>query len=150
MPFSGNPEVCVRFYLLFSPGPRRYRLAVVNPRRLPMQVMFESSDPDGASMRSTAVRRARFVMRRLSWMVPSVRIYLSDINGPRGGVDKRCVVELKTARLGRVVVTALARDWRAALDGALSRVSRVLLNVWRRSRRTPRLRPVAAEVPLTA
>ena len=115
-----------------------------------MHVMFESSDPDGATLRPTAVRRVRFVMRRLSWMVPRVRIYLSDINGPRGGVDKRCVVELKTAQLGTVVVTSLARDWSVALDSALARVSRVLLNVWRRSRRAPRLRPLPIEAQTTA
>jgi hypothetical protein len=115
-----------------------------------MHVLFESSDPDAASLRPTAVRRVRFVMRRLSWMVPRVRIYLSDINGPRGGVDKRCVVELKTAQLGTVVVTSLARDWRAALDGALARVSRVLLNVWRRSRRAARLRPPQIDLTATA
>ena len=115
-----------------------------------MHVMFQSSDPDGASLRPTAVRRVRFVMRRLSWMAPKVRIHLSDINGPRGGVDKRCVVELTTAQLGTVVVTSLARDWRAALDSALARVSRVLLNVWRRSRRAPRLRPLAVGIPTAA
>jgi ribosome-associated translation inhibitor RaiA len=98
-----------------------------------MQVLFESRDPDGAQWREAAVRRLRFVMRRLAWLVPRARVLLTDVNGPRGGVDKQCRVELKTANAGTVVVTAMARDWHAALDTALSRSARTLVRVWRRS-----------------
>jgi hypothetical protein len=35
-----------------------------------MQVVFESRDPEGARLRDLAVQRVRFVMRRLSWLVP--------------------------------------------------------------------------------
>ena len=68
-----------------------------------MQVLFESRDPDGAQWREVAVRRLRFVLRRLTWLVPRARVQLSDVNGPRGGVDKQCRVELKTASAGTVV-----------------------------------------------
>jgi ribosome-associated translation inhibitor RaiA len=97
-----------------------------------MQVLFESRDPDGAAWRDVAVRRLRFVLRRLSWLVPRARVQLFDVNGPRGGVDKQCRVELKTANAGTVVVTAMARDWHAALDTALARSARTLVRVWRR------------------
>ena len=50
-----------------------------------MQVHFESRDPDAARWRRLAERRLRFVTRRLQWLVPSARIRLSDLNGPRGG-----------------------------------------------------------------
>jgi hypothetical protein len=97
-----------------------------------MQVLFESRDPHGALWREVAVRRLRFVLRRLTWLVPRARVQLSDVNGPRGGVDKQCRVELKTAHAGTVVVTAMARDWPAALDTALARSARTLVRVWRR------------------
>jgi ribosome-associated translation inhibitor RaiA len=97
-----------------------------------MQVLFESRDPQGALWREVAVRRLRFVLRRLTWLVPRARVQLSDVNGPRGGVDKQCRVELKTASAGTVVVTAMARDWHAALDTALARSARTLVRVWRR------------------
>jgi hypothetical protein len=97
-----------------------------------MQVLFESRDPDGARLRAFAQRRARFVMRRLNWLAPRVRIHLSDINGPAGGTDKRCVLEIAAPRLAPIVVTSLARDWRAALDGALGRGGQALLRAWRR------------------
>ena len=98
-----------------------------------MQVFFESRDPDAAPLRELAVRRAQFVMRRLAWLVPRAQVRLSDVNGPRGGVDKRCQVELKTDGAGSVVITAVARDWRTALDTALARAARVLTRLLRRS-----------------
>ena len=99
-----------------------------------MQVLFESRDPQGAQWREVAVRRLRFVLRRLTWLVPRARVRLSDVNGPRGGVDKQCRVELRTDSAGTVVVTAVARDWQAALDTALARSARTLVRVWRRGR----------------
>jgi len=99
-----------------------------------MQVLFEARDPEGAPLRDVAIRRARFVMRRLAWLVPRARICLSDDNGPRGGVDKRCQIELSTAQGGPLVVTTVARDWRTALDGALARAARALVRRLRRSR----------------
>jgi hypothetical protein len=79
-----------------------------------MNVHFESATPDGAPLRELAETRTRFAMRRLTWLVPRAEVILSDVNGPRGGVDKRCRVELRTHCAGIVQVTALARDWRTA------------------------------------
>ena len=98
-----------------------------------MQVLFESRDPQGAEMRDVAVRRLQFVMRRLTWLVPRAKVQLTDVNGPRGGVDKRCHVELKTDVVGTVVVTSMARDWRTAIESALARAAKVLLRSVRRS-----------------
>lgn len=41
-----------------------------------MQVVFESRDPEGARLRELAVQRARFVMRRLAWLVPRAKVQL--------------------------------------------------------------------------
>jgi ribosome-associated translation inhibitor RaiA len=98
-----------------------------------MQVLFESRDPAGAPLRGLAERRVRFVMRRLTWLVPRVRVQLSDTNGPRGGVDKRCQVDLKTHGGSQLVITSIDRDWRSALDQALARAARALLRMWRRA-----------------
>ena len=103
-----------------------------------MQVLFESRDPEAAQMRELAERRVKFVMRRLTWLVPRAKVQLSDINGPRGGLDKRCQVELKTDSAGTVVITSIARDWRSALDSALTRAARALVRMWRRGRSSER------------
>lgn len=99
-----------------------------------MQVLFSSRDDEANEYRDLAVRRVRFVMRRLNWLVPRAIVQLSDVNGPRGGVDKRCQIHLRTGGRGTVVVTAMARDWRTALDSALSLATRLLLRLWRRGR----------------
>ncbi len=65
---------------------------------------------------------------------------MSDVNGPRGGIDKRCQVELRTLGAGSVVVTSVASDWRTALDNALKRATRLLMRVWRRGNDSRRLR----------
>lgn len=102
-----------------------------------MQVLIETRDIAATDIKSVAEQRLRFATRRLAWLVPRARVQLSDINGPRGGVDKRCQIELKTDGNGTVVVTAVARDWRSALDNAIARASRVLLRTVQRSKNPP-------------
>ena len=61
-----------------------------------MQVLFKSRHPQATDLRDMAEHRVRFVLRRLGWQVPRAAVQLSDVNGPRGGIDKRCQVELRT------------------------------------------------------
>ena len=77
-----------------------------------MQVLFKSRHPQAGELRELAERRVRFVLRRLGWLVPRAEVLMSDVNGPRGGIDKRCQVELRTDGAGPVVVTSVAKDWR--------------------------------------
>lgn len=97
-----------------------------------MQVLFKSRHPHAAQMQELTERRVRFVLRRLGWLIPRAEVYMSDLNGPRGGLDKRCQVELRTDGAGSVFVTAVAADWRSALDNALERAARLLMRLWRR------------------
>ena len=91
-----------------------------------MQIIVESRDADGAQMRELSVQRVRFALRRLSNYVPRAKVQFTDVNGPRGGIDKRCQVELSTAKAGTVVIASLASDWRTALDRSMGRATRVL------------------------
>jgi hypothetical protein len=91
-----------------------------------MQVVFESRDADGAHMREQSVERVRFALRRLHALVARAKVQFSDVNGPRGGVDKRCLVEVHADSVGTVVIASLASDWRTALDRSLGRVIRAL------------------------
>lgn len=101
-----------------------------------MQVLFKSRHPQAIDLRALTERRVRFVLRRLGWMVSRAEVRMSDVNGPRGGVDKRCQVELRTDGDRTVVITAMARDWRSALDNALARASRALVRLLRRGQRS--------------
>lgn len=98
-----------------------------------MQVLFRTRDPEGSNMRDQVERRVRFVFRRLGWQVPRAEIQLSDLNGPRGGRDKRCQLEVKTEGRGLVVVSSVAKDWRTALDEALARAVRTIFRKIKRA-----------------
>lgn len=113
-----------------------------------MQVLFQSRDPEGAEFRERVERRVRFVTRRLSDLVPRVKVQLSDVNGPRGGVDKRCQLALQTETAGTVVVTSTARNWQLAVDQALGRAGRVLRQLVQRQRTQarPRARATTEEI----
>jgi ribosome-associated translation inhibitor RaiA len=105
-----------------------------------MQVLFNSRHPQATELRDLTERRVRFVLRRVGWLVPRAEVQMSDVNGPRGGIDKRCQVELRTDGAGSVVVTSVAKDWRTALDNALARAARFLMRLWRRGSDSRRLR----------
>ena len=105
-----------------------------------MQVLFKSRHPQATELRDLTERRVRFVLRRLGWLVPRAEVQMSDVNGPRGGIDKRCQVELRTDGAGSVVVASVASDWRAALDKALAKAARFLMRALRRGADSRRLR----------
>ena len=105
-----------------------------------MEVLFKSRHPQATELRDLTERRVRFVLRRLGWLVPHAEVQMSDVNGPRGGIDKRCRVELRTDGAGSVVVSSVANDWRTALDKALARAARFLVRLWRRGSDSRRLR----------
>lgn len=99
-----------------------------------MRVIFQSNDPQAKQLRDTAEERMQFVMRRLHWQVPTAVVKLHDVNGPQGGVDKRCRVELKTSATSTLVITAMSSDWRTAMEQALQRSQQTLLRAWQRKR----------------
>ena len=105
-----------------------------------MKVLFKARDPEAADLRDLTERRVRFVLRRLGWLVPRAEVQMSDVKGGRGGIDKRCQVELKTDGAGSVIVTSVATEWRTALDNALGRAARALMCLWRRHTDSRRLR----------
>jgi len=105
-----------------------------------MQVLFKSRHPQATDLRDLTERRVRFVLRRLGWLVPRAEVQMSDVNGPRGGIDKRCQVELRTDGAGSVVVASVASNWRTALDNALARAARFLVRMWRRGSDPRRMR----------
>lgn len=100
-----------------------------------MQILIESRDADGVQIRDLSAERVRFALRRLNRLVRRAKVQFSDVNGPKGGVDKRCQVELSTEAAGTVVIASLASDWRTALERSLGRATRTLTRSVQRSQK---------------
>jgi len=132
-------EIKISQLLLFQNLDGSYLSLHLNRWRAPMQILFKSRSPQAAQLHDLAQRRMRFVFRRLLWLVPQGTVELSDVNGPRGGVDKRCKVEVKTVSAGTVVVTSMAPNWRTALDNALARAAKFVTRRLRRGHDARRL-----------
>jgi ribosome-associated translation inhibitor RaiA len=69
-------------------------------------------------------RRLHFVLGRFAPEVERVTARVGDLNGPRGGMDKRCRMEVKLRGLGDVLSEACADDLAAAVAFAAERLGR--------------------------
>ena len=87
-----------------------------------MQIVFDAKPTDAKSLRDIAVVRLRFSLRRMAQNISTARVSLTDINGPRGGVDKHAQIQLQLESYGTVIAAATASNWRAALEEALRRI----------------------------
>ena len=76
---------------------------------------------------SYAQRRLLFAMSYCSGHISRVVIRLSDINGPRGGADKRCHIQVVLAGISDVVVEDTEVDLYAAIDRAIDRARRTVV-----------------------
>jgi putative sigma-54 modulation protein len=73
--------------------------------------------------------------------IQSVVIRVSDVNGTKGGEDKRCEVEVYLRRVPSPIVVAVTdHDLRAAMDGAGDRAKKTVGRTLARKRATPRQR----------
>lgn len=80
-------------------------------------------------------RRLNFALDRFSGRVGSITVRLCDLNGPRGGRDKSCSVELNVIPLGRIVIDERADSVSAAIDMATDRLGTSMARLLKRARR---------------
>lgn len=79
------------------------------------------------ALHSHARRRLQYALSSFDEHIQRVVVRLSDINGPRGGRDKRCRLQLVLAGLPDVVVEDTQADLYVAIDRASDRAGRTLL-----------------------
>lgn len=89
------------------------------------------------SLRRYIVDRMDTALTRALGSVQDVTIRLTDLNGPRGGVDKRCLIQVKLPGMPAIVVTGLAADITSAVDVAAHRVSKAVNRVLSRAKSIP-------------
>jgi ribosomal subunit interface protein len=71
-------------------------------------------------------QRLLFSMSYFSDYINRVVVRLSDINGPRGGTDKRCHIQLMISGLPDIVIEDTEVDLYAAIDRAMGRAKRTV------------------------
>lgn len=72
-------------------------------------------------------KRLDFLLGRGIRRIRRVDVILSDLNGPRGGVDKRCLIKVSIDGLLPVVIEDVRSDLYVAIDRAAGRASRTVL-----------------------
>jgi putative sigma-54 modulation protein len=76
-------------------------------------------------------KRAVLALGRFSTRIASVVVRLEDLNGPKGGIDKRCSIEL-TGTFGQKVAEVRDQDFTAAVDRGFAVVQRSLARLMKR------------------
>lgn len=92
------------------------------------------------SLHDFVTQRLYFALGRFAPQVERVTARLGDMNGPRGGMDKRCRIEVKLRGLETVVREARADDLEEAASRAAESVERGVARTVER-RRHKRRRP---------
>ena len=83
---------------------------------------LESTD----SLREYAVRQVHYHLSRFGRELRAVVVRVCDINGPKGGIDKRCHVLVHGRRVAQLAVEEMSADAQSAVDFALLRMARAV------------------------
>lgn len=67
-------------------------------------------------------RRLDFALSRFGSRVLKTIVYLNDNNGPKGGLDKSCLIIVRLRGLKEVVAEIVDSDWPVAVDRATTRI----------------------------
>lgn len=76
-------------------------------------------------LREGIERRLDLSLGRFESRVNEIQVWLSDENGPRGGIDKSVRIELDLSGARELRVEQVGSSWQAAVDMAAGRLGRV-------------------------
>ncbi len=100
-----------------------------------MNFDIQSQDfPLTSALSDHAKRRLQFVLTRRSDRIQRVVVRVGDMNGPRGGVDKFCRIQVYLLNAPVAVIEDIGLDMYAVIDRAADRVGRVVVKHLDRSR----------------
>ena len=104
-----------------------------------MRILIRTTAGLSPSLAPLARRRLEFALGRFGGRVRSLTVRLADLNGPRGGVDKHCLVAIRLTSPQRlIVVEDTDAEAEVAIGRTADRAARVVaravqtLTDWRR------------------
>lgn len=94
-------------------------------RGVPVTVHARGVDLESSHHR--AIRRIlSSALGRFAGRTRTIHVLLEDVNGPRGGVDVRCRMEVHLRPRGSITVSALATDEYVAIAEAAARAREIV------------------------
>lgn len=85
-----------------------------------MRIFIRPATEWPTELRELIERRLQFALGRFGSRIRSLSVRLSDLNGPRGGVDKKCLVAVRLSRPAKLIVI---EDVDSQLDVVVGRVA---------------------------
>ena len=82
--------------------------------------------------------KLQLILSRYGHKIRKTEVILSDVNGPRGGVDKCCVMKFRINHLKTIVVKDTTSDMYESISNCALRVRRTLERQFGRDRITQR------------
>lgn len=111
-----------------------------------MRVNFWSNGNLPDDWRDYAERRLQFAFDRFVPRIADVHLRLEDRNGPRGGVDKQCRLDVLGLPSWRIQAQGEGTTVNDAIDAAAARAGRSIARLLSRMAETRREVPVNPEV----
>jgi len=121
-----------------------------------MRIDIKGSDfPITTALMDHTERRLRFALTRSCDRIVRVAVLVGDSNGPRGGKDKFCQIQVHLKRAPQVLIEDIGAELYAVIDRAAERagrnvakrVDRLKDNVRQTGRKPPRSAPADASGP---
>ncbi len=78
--------------------------------------------------------KLQLILNRYGHRIRKTEVTLSDVNGPKGGVDKRCIMKFRINHLKTIVVQDTTADMYESINNCASRVRRTLERQFGRDR----------------
>ena len=92
-----------------------------------MRISFHTRGiQESDTVRAYLERRLHFALDRFARHVPQVSVYVEDVNGPRGGIDTKCVIAAGLSSGSKIVVEEKAEGAMQAIYRACQRMRDVI------------------------
>lgn len=82
-------------------------------------------------------RRLTFLVGRFRTVIMRVSVHFSDINGPKGGADKQCVVSVKLWTTGEIVIKGKGTEYQSVFQTNFERLIRSVRRELAKQREKP-------------
>ena len=99
----------------------------------------------GTGIREHVARRLNSALSRCSNRIRRVSVRLRDINGPRGGIDKRCSIKVEMENAGAITIEENGSELRSLINRAMERTASNVFKRLDRVTRPVRLRKMRGE-----